>query len=107
MLKYVSKRKLTRKFIAYLIINTIYQLLYPKRKTFHIDEFIKFNWIVGVYFFKIGELEKAKMYYKAISSIEPKDKHTKILKKLLYPSFLRRWLLKKKKQLDKGEIKGR
>ena len=84
------------------IFNNKYELslLYPKRKKFHIDEFIKFNWIMGVYFFKIGEIEKAKMYYEAIRSIEPRDKCTKMLKKLLYPSFLRRWVLKKLKQLE-------
>lgn len=76
------------------------RLLYPKRKTFHIDEFLKFNWVMGVYFFNIGEPEKADMYYKALKSVEPRNLYTKALKKLIHPSFLRRWLLKKKKQLN-------
>ncbi len=76
------------------------QLLYPKRKTFHIDEFIKFNWIMGVYFFNIGEPEKAKMYYQALRNVEPKSPYTKNLKNVINPSFLRRWLIKKKKQLE-------
>ena len=60
--------------------------LYPKRKLFHVSEFLMFNWLMGTYFFYIGNTEQSKVYYDQLKQIEPKDKLTKHLKRLIYPS---------------------
>lgn len=78
--------------------------LYPKRKEFHISEFMIFNWIMGLYFFNIGNTEQAKIYYNLLKQIEPKDKQTKHLKMLIYPSFFTKWLLKQKDKYEKETL---
>ena len=71
------------------------KLLYPKRNIFHIDEFLNFNSTMGIYCCKIGNIEQAKIYYNMLKNVEPRNTHTKRLKKLLYPSIFRRLFLKK------------
>ncbi len=73
-------------------------LLYPHRKRFHISEFVNFSGVIGVYYAATGELDIAKMHYKAIKKIAPWDGATGMLKKAIYPSLkirFVRWLYKK------------
>ncbi len=79
------------------------KLLYPKRHVFHIDEFLNFNSIMGLYFYRIGKIEQAKLYYNMLKKIEPRNIHTKRLKKLLYPSIFRRLLLKRPTRPHKSD----
>ena len=65
-------------------------LLYPHRKEFHFTEFVSFNGITCRYFMEIGEREKADAYFKLLKSIAPRNKTTKIIKRVLYPSLYRR-----------------
>lgn len=85
------------------IFNNKFELkaLYPKRRVFHISEFLNFYWIMGTYFYNIGNIDQAKSYYSILKTIEPGDKLTKSLKKLIYPSFFRKWLLKKTAKYEK------
>ena len=86
------------------------QSLYPSRTTFHVSEFISFMGIWAIYFYKIGENDLAKCYYKAMRNVDNKHILTQNLKQLIYPPFIIR-VLKKifgKEKLNKkngiGEI---
>ncbi len=73
------------------------QMLYPRRKKFHVSEVANFMGFVGIYFYEIGEREAAEMYYEILRKIAPKYPMSKRLKKVLYPGIivrLLRWLLK-------------
>lgn len=64
------------------------KLLYPHRKTFHLTEVIGFGHVMGEYFYRIGEQEAAKMWYKLLAQIAPEHPLTRQLKKLLFPSLI-------------------
>lgn len=66
------------------------KLLYPKRKTFHISEYMNFMGIVGLYFAKIGEHERAQYYLDSLQQIAPDERITRILNQELHPNLLRR-----------------
>jgi hypothetical protein len=76
------------------------KLLYPKRSKFHISEIISFYGIMSRYFFYIEERKVAKTYYGILKKLDPGHKTTKIVKRLLYPSLLNRFLNKLAKGLD-------
>lgn len=59
------------------------QLLYPDRELFHITEIMTFYSLWGLYYFRIGKLEQARVYYKLIRKYGPDDEMTKHLGKLL------------------------
>lgn len=61
------------------------QMLYPQRNKFHITEFSGFMGVMGIYFFKKGDKERAKYYYDLLEQIAPQYPTTKQLKRLLYP----------------------
>jgi len=86
-------------FMVTVIFNDKYDLqaLYPKRKIFHVDEYVAFNRVLCMYFYQIEDIENAKIYYNKLLH-HTTDKHKqliKFLKKVLYPSLFRRicnWL---------------
>ena len=72
------------------------QLLYPKRKRFHISEALGFMGIMGWYFVEIGEREIAKKYYEILKQIAPHYPMTRRLQKMLLWGWLGRLLSLKK-----------
>ncbi len=61
------------------------QLLYPKRKKFHISEVANFMGIMGVYFFRMDKREIAENHYKILAEIADDYPITKKLHKQLHP----------------------
>jgi len=76
------------------------KLLYPNRNKFHFTEFVSFNGIICRYYIEIGELEKAESYYNLLRSIAPKHSTTKIIRRVLYPSFYRKIMNKISEKLE-------
>jgi tetratricopeptide (TPR) repeat protein len=70
------------------------KLLYPKRKRFHISEVANFMGFIGIYFFRIGEQDMAKKYYDLLQQIAPDYPVVEQLRRLLFPSLLRRLLVR-------------
>lgn len=68
------------------------QMLYPRRKRFHISEVANFMGFVGVYFYEIGEREAAEKYHEILQEIAPKYPMSKRLKRRLYPGIIVRLL---------------
>jgi DNA-binding transcriptional regulator YbjK len=68
------------------------KLLYPERNRFHISEAINFYTVMAQYFHARGERSRAETYYNLLRQISPEHPHTKLVKSLLYPSRLGRWL---------------
>lgn len=68
------------------------QLLYPKRKRFHISEYLGFMGIIGPYFLATGERELAVKVYEMMQNIDPSHSMTKRLRRQLYPGPLMRLL---------------
>ena len=68
------------------------KLLYPKRKRFHISEVANFMGLIGIYFLETGQREAAERYYEILKEIAPGYPMTKMLRRKLHPSFLRRLL---------------
>ncbi len=68
------------------------QLLYPKRKKFHISEVANFMGIMGVYFFRMDKREIAENHYKILAEIADDYPITKKLHKQLHPGFLKRMI---------------
>jgi tetratricopeptide (TPR) repeat protein len=66
------------------------QLLYPKRKKFHISEAANFMGMVGTYFYEIGERETAQKYYEILQKFAPEYPMVKRLKRKLYPNLFER-----------------
>jgi tetratricopeptide (TPR) repeat protein len=66
------------------------KLLYPNRNLFHISEVANFMGLVGVYFFEIGEIEKAEKYYEILQEIAPDFPMTKRLHQKMHPSLVQR-----------------
>jgi len=68
--------------------------LYPQRKRFHLSEVANFMGLVGLYFVAIGNREAAERYDELLTHIAPDFPLTKRLHKKLFPSLLRRMLLR-------------
>jgi tetratricopeptide (TPR) repeat protein len=68
------------------------QLLYPKRKRFHISEMAGFMGVIGQYFYATGERALAENAYEILRELAPKHIYTRRLKRLLYPNFFQRLL---------------
>ncbi len=66
--------------------------LYPRRRQFHVSEFTGFAAVMCRYFDAAHERDAAVLYYQMLKQIAPRDPMTKQAKRLLYPSFWRRWL---------------
>jgi len=71
-------------------------LLYPNRRKFHMSEVAAFMGVLRQYFFRIGKIQSAKAYYRALKEIYPRNIATKRLRHMLYPSIfvrvLRKWI---------------
>lgn len=68
------------------------KLLYPERDRFHISEVLGFYATMAWYFHEQGERSRAEAYYKLLQQLDPSDHNTRFVKRLLYPSRLRKWL---------------
>ncbi len=68
------------------------QMLYPKRKRFHISEVVNFMGLMGTYFYEIGEREAAGIYHDFLQEIAPKYPMAKRLKRKLHPGIIARFL---------------
>lgn len=66
--------------------------LYPKRKRFHITEFINFFALMGIYFSRTDQKDIAKRYYHFLRDIGSEYRIVKQLKQELYPGILYRFL---------------
>ena len=68
------------------------QLLYPKRKRFHITEAVNFMGVMGIYFYEIHNREMAEKYNEFLQEIAPDYLMAKRLKRKLSPNlFVRLW----------------
>lgn len=77
------------------------QLLYPKRKQFHISEVANFMGFIGIYFYEIGEREAAEQYHEILQEIASEYPMAKRLKRKLHPSMIVRLLNRlQKRQAD-------
>jgi tetratricopeptide (TPR) repeat protein len=71
--------------------------LYPRRKIFHVSEYVGFMSVVGRYYAAIGERDEAEKIYEELKKIDPHDRGTRSLRDTLHPSLrqrIARWLLK-------------
>ena len=66
--------------------------LYPRRKRFHIDEFVGFTGVMCNYHCAIGQKDTALLYYQRLQEVAPSHPLTKQAKRNLYPSWWIRWL---------------
>lgn len=77
--------------------------LYPRRKQFHVSEFVGFAGVMCRYYHAIGEQHAAEIYYQILKQLAPRDRITRHAKYLLYPPFwirlLRRWAGKKRPEI--------
>lgn len=55
------------------------QKLYPERSVFHISEVLNFNYLMAIYFIKIGNTITANAYYQEMKYFAPEDRMTKQL----------------------------
>jgi tetratricopeptide (TPR) repeat protein len=58
-------------------------LLCPNRKRFHITEAVGFMGVMGYYFMRQGEVERARPYYKILKSLAPDEPQTQRLEELM------------------------
>ncbi len=56
------------------------KLLYPKRNVFHVTEAVAFFGLLGKYFFRINDMEKAKAMLELLEDIDPDDVDTRVLR---------------------------
>ena len=70
------------------------KLLYPKRSTFHVSEFVGFMSIMCKYYDAIGERETAELLFNKLKEIAPDHPSTNQVKKGLYPSIIGRTVRK-------------
>lgn len=75
--------------------------LYPKRKTFHISEFMSFMEIMSIYFYRIGENKTAMRCYYLMKQLDKNHPATKQTKRMVKPPFLLRILQKLLSPKDK------
>jgi tetratricopeptide (TPR) repeat protein len=66
------------------------KLMYPKRSTFHISEFVGFTSVMCKYYNSVGERETAEILFENLKQIAPKNAATKQIKRVLYPSLIGR-----------------
>ena len=66
------------------------QMLYPKRRKFHISEVANFMGIIGLYFARIGRLEEAEKYNEILQEIASKFPIAKALNRELNPDMITR-----------------
>jgi tetratricopeptide (TPR) repeat protein len=66
------------------------QLLYPRRKKFHISEIANFMGIMGLYFARIGDLEMAEKYNEVLQEIASGYPIAKALDRELRPGVATR-----------------
>lgn len=75
--------------------------LYPKRRKFHVSEFLSFYCVVCMYFNEVGRRDEAEAIYRVLNQLDPLADRTVMARVALYPSWkdrLRKWLLKKTMQ---------
>lgn len=76
------------------------KLLYPERKTFHITEVVSFFGLIGLYYKKINDIEKAENMLTILEHLDPDNQITSILQTAIsranwlrrLKGFFRRWL---------------
>lgn len=68
------------------------QLLYPRRKRFHVLEVVNFMGTVGLYFAKTNQRELAEQYNKILQELDPGSLIAKRLNRELNPGFFARVL---------------
>ncbi len=66
------------------------KLMYPKRSTFHISEFVGFTSVMCKYYNSVGERETAEILFENLKQIAPENAATKQIKRVLYPSLIGR-----------------
>ena len=74
------------------------KLMYPKRSTFHISEFVGFTSIMCKYYNAVGERKAAELLFKNLKQIAPEHAATKQIKRVLYPSLIGRIFNKFRKE---------
>jgi hypothetical protein len=68
------------------------KLLYPERNRFHLSEVLGFYSVMAWYFHERGERNRSEVYYKLLQQLDPDHHNTRFVRRLLYPSRIRRWL---------------
>jgi len=79
------------------------KLLYPRRNTFHITEFISFNTVMALYHHAMAHRKSAVKYYEIVQKLEPNHYLTAIIKRQLYPTFFQKLRDKFVRYLEKLE----
>jgi hypothetical protein len=74
------------------------KLMYPKRSTFHISEFVGFTSIMCKYYNAVGERKAAELLFKNLKQIAPEHAATMQIKMVLYPSLIGRIFNKFRKE---------
>lgn len=70
------------------------KLLYPARRRFHVSEVMAFFGLLGNYFLATGDRTRAEQIYQMLYQLQPKHTYTRLLHRKLYPSLLRRLILR-------------
>ncbi len=70
------------------------KLLYPERRRFHVSEVVAFFGLLGNYFLTTGDRARAEQIYQMLHQLQPKHMYTRLLKRKLYPSLLRRLIIR-------------
>ncbi len=59
--------------------------IYPKRRIFHISEYLSFTGVISLYHSQLGENRIAKRYYKMMKKTDPTHPITRRVKRLISP----------------------
>ena len=94
----MSPKRGTRKGARILNHKLDLKLMYPKRSTFHISEFVGFTSIMCKYYNAVGERNTAELLFKNLKQIAPEHATTKQIKRVLYPSLIGRLFNKFRKE---------
>lgn len=70
------------------------KVLYPERRRFHVSEVVAFFSMLANYFLVTGNRERAEQIYQMLCQLQPKHMATRALKRKLYPSLLRRLIIR-------------
>ncbi len=67
---------------------------YPRRKRFHISEYLAFMQVLCLYLHACGETEQAETVYNNMRQADPDCEEVRQVKKVLFPGFIQRTVAK-------------
>ena len=81
--------------------------LHPHRRRFHVSEYVAFYAAVTEYFYAIGDLDRARSYYRMLSDMAPDDPETRRLRSILRPRPIRQLLARSLRRLKGAPVEAR